>query len=167
MAPNELYAFLQECDFLVVTAPLTPVTRGVFDARAFAAMKPSAYFVCISRGGIAVDADLLAALRTGQIRGAGLDAHGIEPLPADSPFWNLPNVIITPHNGATTPGTLQRQADIFLDNLARFVRGEQLHNVVDKPPDIDTATFPTSPRGGIHPDQRGANQAGHARRTAD
>jgi phosphoglycerate dehydrogenase-like enzyme len=129
---DQLHAFLAESDFVVVTAPSTPDTLGVFDAAAFKAMKPSAYFICISRGGIAVDDDLLQALREGWIAGAGLDAHGIEPLPAESPFWSLPNVIVTPHNGATTPGTAQRSVEIFIDNLQRYVAGKPLHNVVDK-----------------------------------
>jgi phosphoglycerate dehydrogenase-like enzyme len=71
-------------------------------------------------------------VREGWIAGAGLDAHAVEPLPADSPFWSLPNVIVTPHNGATTAQTGRRGVDIFVDNLARFVAGEQLRNVVDK-----------------------------------
>jgi phosphoglycerate dehydrogenase-like enzyme len=117
---------------VVVTAPSTPATLGVFDAAAFKAMKSSAYFICISRGGIAVDEALLQALREGWIAGAGLDAHGVEPLPPDSPFWSLPNVIVTPHNGATTPATAQRSVDIFVDNLRRYVSGQPLRNVVDK-----------------------------------
>ncbi len=95
-------------------------------------MKPSAYFICISRGGIADDAALLQALNERWIAGAGLDAHSVEPLPADSPFWSLPNVIVTPHNGATTPGTAQRSVEIFIDNLRRYLSGEPLRNVVDK-----------------------------------
>jgi phosphoglycerate dehydrogenase-like enzyme len=129
---DQLHAFLAESDFVVVTAPSTPDTLGVFDTAAFKAMKPSAYFICISRGGIAVDDALLQALREGWIAGAGLDAHGIEPLPAESPFWSMPNVIVTPHNGATTPGTAQRSVEIFVDNLRRYVEGKPLHNVVDK-----------------------------------
>ena len=129
---DQLHAFLAECDFVVVTAPSTPETLGVFDAAAFKAMKSSAYFICISRGGIADDAALLQALREGWIAGAGLDAHGVEPLPPDSPFWSLPNVIVTPHNGATTPATAIRGVDIFIDNLQRYVSGEPLRNVVDK-----------------------------------
>lgn len=124
--------FLRDSDFVVVTAPSTPQTLGIFDEAAFQAMKPSAYFICISRGGIADDQALLKALHQGWIAGAGLDAHGVEPLPADSPFWSLPNVIITPHNGATTPGTAQRSVDIFIDNLTRFAAGRPLRNVVDK-----------------------------------
>jgi phosphoglycerate dehydrogenase-like enzyme len=129
---DQLHAFLAHCDFVVVTAPSTPDTLGIFDAAAFQAMKPSAYFICISRGGIADDTALLQALREGWIAGAGLDAHGVEPLPADSPFWDLPNVIVTPHNGATTPATAQRGVDIFVDNLQRYLAGQPLRNVVDK-----------------------------------
>jgi phosphoglycerate dehydrogenase-like enzyme len=129
---GELHTFLAESDFVVVTAPSTPETLGIFDEQAFRAMKPTAYFICISRGGIAHDDALLKALREGWIAGAGLDAHGVEPLPPDSSFWSLPNVIVTPHNGATTPATHQRGVDIFIDNLQRYVVGQPLRNVVDK-----------------------------------
>ena len=117
---------------MVVTAPATTETTGIFDEAAFRAMKPTAYWICISRGGIANDDALLKALQEGWIAGAGLDAHGVEPLPADSPFWTLPNVIITPHNGATTFGTAQRSVEIFAANLKRFVAGEPLGNIVNK-----------------------------------
>ena len=126
------HEFLGQSDFIVVTTPSTPETLGMFDAAAFHAMKPSAYFICISRGGVADDDALLQALQQGWIAGAGLDAHGVEPLPPDSPFWSLPNVIITPHNGATTLATAQRSVDIFVDNLTRYVAGQPLRNVVDK-----------------------------------
>jgi len=129
---DQLQLFLAESDFVVVTTPSTPETLGMFDAAAFKAMKRSAYFICISRGGIAVDDALLEALREGWIAGAGLDAHGVEPLPPDSPFWSLPNVIVTPHNGATTPATAQRSVEIFIDNLQRYVAGQPLRNIVDK-----------------------------------
>jgi phosphoglycerate dehydrogenase-like enzyme len=128
----ELDRLLAESDFVVVTVPRTPTTAGVFDLAAFARMKSSAYFICISRGGIADDDALLEALRTGQIAGAGLDAHGVEPLPPQSPFWSLPNVIVTPHNGATSDGNLRRSREIVAENIRRFVAGEPLHNVVDK-----------------------------------
>jgi phosphoglycerate dehydrogenase-like enzyme len=130
--PEQLHEFLSECDFVVVTAPATEETRGTFDEAAFKAMKPTAFWICISRGGIADDAALLKALQEGWIAGAGLDAHGQEPLPADSPFWDLGNVIITPHNGATTAATAQRGVEYFIENLGRFLRGEALVNVVDK-----------------------------------
>jgi phosphoglycerate dehydrogenase-like enzyme len=136
-APNvdelcDLDRLLAESDFVVVTTPRTPSTVGVFGRDAFARMKPTAYFICISRGGIADDQALLEALRTGQIAGAGLDAHGLEPLPPDSPFWSLPNVVVTPHNGAASDGTLRRHQEIVADNIRRFVAGEPLRNVVDK-----------------------------------
>ena len=130
--PDELMDFLPECDFVVITAPRTAATADLLDHAAFAAMKPSAYVVCISRGGIINDAALLDALRQGTIAGAGLDAHGVEPLPPDSPFWGLPQVIITPHNGATTAGTARRGREIVAENLRRFVRDQPLLNVVDK-----------------------------------
>jgi len=128
----DLDQLLAESDFVVVTAPRTPSTLGVFGRDAFARMKPTAYFVCISRGGIADDEALLEALRTGQIAGAGLDAHGVEPLPPESPFWSLPNVVVTPHNGATSDGTVRRHQEIVADNIRRFAGGEPLRNVVDK-----------------------------------
>lgn len=129
---DQLHAFLAECDFVVVTAPITPQTAGMFGEQEFRAMKDTAMWICISRGGIADDGALLSALEQGWIAGAGLDAHGTEPLPPDSPFWDLPNVIVTPHNGATTEATAQRGVDIFVDNLRRFVRAEPLVNLVDK-----------------------------------
>jgi phosphoglycerate dehydrogenase-like enzyme len=128
----DLDQLLAESDFVVVTTPRTPSTAGIFDRDAFARMKSSAYFICISRGGIADDDALLEALRSGQIAGAGLDAHGVEPLPPESPFWSLPNVVVTPHNGATSDGTLRRSGEIVAENIRRFVAGETLHNIVDK-----------------------------------
>lgn len=128
----ELHDFLKESDFVVVTAPKTPETEGMLGEVEFRAMKKSAYYICYSRGGVADDRALLRALEEGWIAGAGLDAHGEEPLPADSPFWKAPNTIITPHNGATTSATKARGFEIFLDNLRRYVKGEPLFNVVDK-----------------------------------
>lgn len=124
--------FLAESDFVVVTAPITPATSKLFDENAFRAMKPSAFFICVSRGGIADDDALLRALREGWIAGAGIDAHAIEPLPADSPFWDAPNTIVTPHNGAASPMTSVRGFRIFEENLGHFLAGEPLVNLVDK-----------------------------------
>lgn len=131
-ALQDLHDFLRSSDVVVVTAPLTDQTRGMLGEPEFRVMKKSAIVVCFSRGGIIDDQALLRALQEGWIAGAGLDAHSIEPLPPDSRFWSLPNVIVTPHNGATTPQTAQRGLDIFLDNLGRFVSGAPLVNVVDK-----------------------------------
>jgi len=131
--PRErLHDLLAESDFVVVTAPLTNETANMIGPAEFAAMKPTAFFICVSRGGIADDNALLAALDKGIIAGAGLDAHTDEPLPADSPFWTARNTIVTPHNGATTAQTAQRGVDIFIDNLRRYVAGEPLTNAVDK-----------------------------------
>lgn len=129
---ERLREFLGEADFVVVTAPRTPETTGMLGEAEFRAMRPTAHYVCFSRGGIADDGALARALREGWIAGAGLDAHGEEPLPADSPFWETPNTIVTPHNGATTSQTRRRGVEIFVDNLRRFVDGRPLRNIVDK-----------------------------------
>jgi phosphoglycerate dehydrogenase-like enzyme len=130
--PDQIERFLAESDVVVVTAPYTPATRGMLGERELRAMKPTATLIVYSRGGIVDDEALLRALREGWIAGAGLDAHGIEPLPADSPFWDLPNVVVTPHNGATTARTAERGFEVFLENLRRWIAGEPLVNVVDK-----------------------------------
>ncbi|WGF87183.1 D-2-hydroxyacid dehydrogenase [Marinivivus vitaminiproducens] len=132
LASGDLDVLLRESDFVVVTAPLTPETAGLIGEAELRRMKASAFIVCFSRGGIIDEAALLHALREGWIAGAGLDAHATEPLPADSPLWIAPNTIVTPHNGATTQATVERGYAIFRDNLARYVRGEPLRNVVDK-----------------------------------
>ena len=129
---DRLHEFLGQSDFVVVTAPRTPETVGMLGEAEFRAMKPTAYYLCYSRGGIADDAALLRALREGWIAGAGLDAHSVEPLPADSPFWDAPNTLVTPHNGASTPFTRQRGIDIFVENLRRYVDGREMVNVIDK-----------------------------------
>lgn len=129
--PEEVLAFAGRCDVLVVTAPLTVETRGAIDLRVLSALRPGATVIVVSRGGIVVDADLLTALDSGAVAGAGLDAHAVEPLPADSPFWSRDDVVVTPHNGATTTATADRGTAIFLDNLRRRVTGEPLVNRVD------------------------------------
>lgn len=131
-AQGQLHEFLAEADYLVVTAPNTPETQGMLGEAEFRAMKPTACYLCYSRGGIADDDVLLRALREKWIAGAGLDAHGTEPLPEDSPFWDIENVIITPHNGATTPATKRRGYEVFRDNMRCWMAGENLINVVDK-----------------------------------
>lgn len=126
-----LAELLRHSDFVVVTAPATAETRGMIGAAQLAQMKRTAFLVVVSRGGIVSDDALISALQSGVIAGAGLDAHGVEPLSPESPFWALSNVIITPHNGATTSGTRERGADILLENLSRWVAGAELVNVVD------------------------------------
>lgn len=122
---------LATSDFVVVTAPVTSETRGILGLRQLRSMKRGAFLVVISRGGIVVDDALLEVLQEGHLGGAGLDAHGVEPLPAESPFWGLPNVIVTPHNGATTQETAARGRAILLDNVSRWASGQPLKNVVD------------------------------------
>lgn len=127
-----LEQLLATSDYVVVTTPLTPQTRDLIGVGELALMKPEAFLVVISRGGIVSEEPLVDALRTGAIGGAGLDAHATEPLPASSPLWDLDNVIVTPHNGATTAATAQRGTEIMLSNVARWVCGEELRNVVDR-----------------------------------
>jgi len=123
---------LPQADFVVLATPLTAATRGMFDADAFARMKPDAYLINIARGQI-VDTDaLLDALHSGRIAGAALDALPIEPLPPDHPLWKAPNTWITPHISYASPRTRERIITIFCENLRRYLRGEPLLNVVDK-----------------------------------
>jgi phosphoglycerate dehydrogenase-like enzyme len=129
---GRLQEFLSRCDFVAVTAALTEQTRGMLGEAEFRAMKPTSYYICVSRGAIADTEALVRALREAWIAGAGLDAHETEPLSADSPFWTMPNVIVTPHIGAVSKGTVNRGNDIFLENLRRYRAGEPLKNVVDK-----------------------------------
>jgi phosphoglycerate dehydrogenase-like enzyme len=123
---------LPKADFLVVAAPLTAETRGMIDAAAFAAMRPTAYLINIARGAVLDEPALIAALRDGQISGAALDTFEQEPLPAESPLWGLPNVTITPHATANSPRMRERQIALFFENLSRFRSGQPLLNIVDK-----------------------------------
>jgi D-2-hydroxyacid dehydrogenase (NADP+) len=116
-------------DAIAVTAPLTEQTRGMFDAEAFARMRPGAWFVNVGRGEIVDEAALIDALVSEHLGGAGLDVFATEPLPADSPLWVLPNVIITPHSSGTTDVSHRRQVDMFVDNFRRRTTGEPLLNV--------------------------------------
>lgn len=131
-SPRAIAKFAAQCDYLVVAAPLTERTRGMIDAKVVAAMKPSAAIINVSRGEIIDDVALRAAFESGHLARAGLDAHAVEPLPDDSPWWSQAGVIVTPHNGATTPNTLRRAVDIFVDNVERYVNGRELRNLVDK-----------------------------------
>ncbi len=129
--PDELRKLAGEADFIVNTTPLTPATSGLFDAAFFAAAKPGAYFFNVGRGQSVVQADLVAALRSGRLAGAGLDVTDPEPLPPDSPLWRMPNVIITPHvSAASDLGDAARFA-IVRENLRRYVAGEKMLSVVD------------------------------------
>jgi phosphoglycerate dehydrogenase-like enzyme len=130
--PDRLEERLGEADFVIVTTPETPETLGMFNARLFSRMKRGAYFINISRGGCVVTADLIAALRSGQLAGAGLDVVDPEPLPPDSPLWGMPNVLITPHVAISGAPYRQKWEEILLENCRRFANNEPLLNVVDK-----------------------------------
>ena len=120
-----------KADVVVNTLPLTDKTRGKFDKAFFEAIKPGAIFISVGRGKSTVTADLVAALESGKLYGAGLDVTDPEPLPADSPLWQMPNVIISPHVSAAGRGSTQRVAVIANENLRRYIAGEPLLNVVD------------------------------------
>lgn len=118
-------------DLVVACVPLLDSTRGLIDGAAFAAMKPGAVLVDVSRGGVTDEAALIAALRQGAIRGAALDVFATEPLPADSPLWAMENTILTPHCSSVDAGWSARSVRMFADNLGRYRRGETLRNIVD------------------------------------
>lgn len=122
---------LAESDYVVLSMPLTPETRGMIGEQQLRAMKPTALLVNIARGPVTVEADLIRALSEGWIAGAALDVFDQEPLPADSPFWSMSNVILTPHISGGTEIYNRRATDIFAENLRRYLNGEPLLNVVD------------------------------------
>jgi phosphoglycerate dehydrogenase-like enzyme len=130
--PGQLVPFLKEAEYIVNTLPLTPQTKGYFGPQEFAAMRSDAVFINIGRGPTVRSDALLQALHSGGIAGAALDVTDPEPLPADHPLWAMDNVILTPHYAGAHPGYVQRASAIFLENLARFVAGAELTNVVDK-----------------------------------
>lgn len=125
-------SLLPEADYAVIATPLTPATKGSFDEAALRLMQPHAYLINIARGAIVDEPALLKALSEGWIAGAALDTFITEPLPPDSPFWSLPNVLITPHCSAHSPQVTERSLYLFLDNLHRYRSGIALRNVVDK-----------------------------------
>lgn len=127
---SQLGSTISTADAVVLALPLTDDTRGLFSSEVFSAMKPGAFFVNVGRGELVDQAALIEALSTGHLGGAGLDVFDPEPLPADDPLWDLPNVIITPHNSGASDGTAERVNQIFLDNLGRFTRGEPLRNEI-------------------------------------
>jgi len=129
--PDELTKLAKDADFVVNCTPLTPQTTGIFNSAFFADMKPTAYFLSVGRGKSTVTADLIAALKEGRIAGAGLDVVDPEPLPAESPLWHLPNVIVTPHVSANTPLAEEERDALLRENLRRYVAGEPMLAVVD------------------------------------
>jgi phosphoglycerate dehydrogenase-like enzyme len=131
-APDRLLEALADADVVILATPRTEDTRAMIGAAELRAMKPTALFVNVARGRLADEAALIEALRAGRLGGAGLDAFVHEPLPADSPLWGLPNVLITPHTAAFSGDYWTPVVDLFVENLSRFKRGQPLLNLVDK-----------------------------------
>jgi phosphoglycerate dehydrogenase-like enzyme len=119
-------------DYLVVTVPRTAETEGMIGARELALLPPGAVVVNVSRGGIVDEAALGAALLAGALRGAALDVFATEPLPASSPLWGLPNLLVLPHVSGTSHRFWRRETDLIVANLRRYLAGDRLLNTVDK-----------------------------------
>jgi phosphoglycerate dehydrogenase-like enzyme len=133
VTPDHLNEKLGAADFVILTTPESPQTRGMFNAERFAVMKRGAYFINIGRGVCVVTDDLVEALRSGHLAGAGLDVVNPEPLPPEHPLWTMPGVLITPHVAIHgDPYSQERREALLLENCRRFAKGEPLRNVVDK-----------------------------------
>jgi phosphoglycerate dehydrogenase-like enzyme len=131
-APEQLIDLVAESDYILAAAPLTPDTRGLIGAAAFAAMKPNAVLINLGRGPVVVEEQLVRALREHRIRGAVLDVFDEEPLPAGHPLWSLDNVLLSPHSADHTDTWLQEAVELFLENYRRFTASEPLLNVTHK-----------------------------------
>lgn len=124
--PEELHQVLPECDYVVITLPLTPLTNQMFGEKEFSLMKKTSFLINIGRGEIVKEDELVEALQTGEIAGAGLDVFTKEPLEETSPLWEMENVIITPHTSGSTQHYTERVIEnIFLPNLLHFLDGKQ------------------------------------------
>jgi phosphoglycerate dehydrogenase-like enzyme len=130
--PARLPTILREADALVLACPQTPETEGLIGQRELHTMKRGAVLVNISRGAVVDESALVEALRDGSLGGAALDVVKTEPLPQDSPLWDLPNVLISPHSASTADTENGKLTDLFCDNLRRYLRGEALLNVFDR-----------------------------------
>jgi phosphoglycerate dehydrogenase-like enzyme len=130
--PEALISMARVSDFVVLTVPLTESTRLMVGADVFEAMKSTAYLINVGRGGVVDEAALLHALQTGQIAGAATDVFEAEPLPADSPLWKLPNLIISPHIAGNTADYNEKAAALFIENLQRYLARKDLLNLVDR-----------------------------------
>ena len=131
-AHSELHQMLAESDYIVVAAPNAPGTLGLIGEAEFAVMKPNAVIMNVGRGPVIDERAMIQALRTNKIRGAALDVFDQEPLPAEHPLFDLPNVLLSPHSGDRVTGWLEIAVEVFLANFERFEKGEPLLNVVDK-----------------------------------
>jgi glyoxylate/hydroxypyruvate reductase A len=130
--PDQLDEVLAQSDYLVLSVPYSTETAGMIGAAQLATLKPNAVLINIARGTIVDEAALLEALRVGRLGGAALDVFSREPLPTDSPLWDMPNVLVTPHSMSTAWTENDWLTDLFCDNLRRYLNGEPLRNQVDK-----------------------------------
>lgn len=126
----DLPELLRWADYVVLALPLTADTRGLIGAEQIALMKPTARLINVGRGDLVDEPALVHALATGRLAGAALDVFAVEPLPDDSPLWDMPNVIVTAHDSGATAGSNDRAAGMFVENLGRYSRGEPLLNEV-------------------------------------
>ncbi|MDD5287616.1 MAG: D-2-hydroxyacid dehydrogenase [Dehalococcoidales bacterium] len=131
-SPERLPALLSESDFVVLSLPLTPETNKLIGAKELRMMKPTAYLINISRGPVIDETVLIQALRENWIAGAGLDVFTTEPLPKDSPVWELPNVLFSPHVSGGMEDYLARTTEVFCQNLRRYLKGKKLINIINK-----------------------------------
>lgn len=129
---EEFDEILERSDYILISAPLTPETRGMLGEAEFRRMKPTCVLINVGRGPVVVESALAAALREGRIRGAVLDVYDQEPLPPEHPFWTMDNVLLSPHCADNTATWLDEAMELFLDNFARYAAGQPLRNVVDK-----------------------------------
>ena len=130
VSPDRLAEVLPRTQWLVLAAPLTEQTRGLINAQALAALPQGAHILNVGRGPVVDEDALIEALRSGHLAGAYLDVFNVEPLPSDSPIWDLPNVIITPHESSASTGNTPRADAIFLEELEHWQRGEQPSRLV-------------------------------------
>jgi phosphoglycerate dehydrogenase-like enzyme len=129
--PNELLTLAKTADVVISAVPLTAETTGLYDAKFFAALKPSAYFINVARGGSVITDALMAALNEGRLAGAGLDVVDPEPLPPNHPLWKSPRILFTPHISSSSDLPGQARWTVAVENLRRYVAGDKLLNVVD------------------------------------
>ena len=131
-APDRLLEMLPDCDYVLLSIPLTADTRGMIGRRELEAMKPSSVLINVARGGIVQESVLIEALQEGWIRGASLDVFEREPLPSESPLWGMENVLLSPHSADFTFDLEASPGHLFVENFRRYRRGEPLLNIVDK-----------------------------------
>jgi len=127
----ELHAMLREADFVVLAAPHTPETEGLIGERELAVLKPSAVLINIGRGALLDEGALIRALQEKHLAGAALDVFDKEPPSPDSPLWEMPNVIVSPHSASTVTQENARITELFCENLRRYLKGQPLRNVLD------------------------------------